>query len=101
MANTAVYLPFYLIVAVVFTSISFFMCGLANTSGNFIYQVIVVFCILLAANGFSICISGFAPDAITANGIGIAILVRDTSLAIISSNSLADVLLCTYNFHTL
>jgi hypothetical protein len=61
--------------AIVFTSISFFMVGLANTSGNFIYQIIVIFCILAAANGFATFVSGFAPDALTGNGAGTAILV--------------------------
>ncbi|KAG5179837.1 P-loop containing nucleoside triphosphate hydrolase protein [Tribonema minus] len=74
LANTLVILPFLFLCALIYSAISFYMLGLANGGGNFIYQVVMIFVMVVAANGFSTFISGFVPDALTGNGMGTAIM---------------------------
>ncbi|KAG5189798.1 P-loop containing nucleoside triphosphate hydrolase protein [Tribonema minus] len=74
MANSVVMLPFFFAMALVFTSISFFMVGLSSDNANFIFQVILIFTVLTAGNGFATFVSGIVPDALTGNSAGTAVL---------------------------
>ncbi|CAN0193997.1 unnamed protein product [Discosporangium mesarthrocarpum] len=71
-ANMLIYIPVFLILSVVFLIVSYFMVGLP--SNGFGFYVFVVFMVLVQGSAFATFISGIAPDPLTGNGMGTALM---------------------------
>lgn len=67
-------LPVFVLMSLIFTTISFFLLDLSTASANLVYMYIVIFTLFFAGNGFATFLSGFVPDALVGNGAGTAIL---------------------------
>ncbi|CAN0352553.1 unnamed protein product [Pylaiella littoralis] len=72
MCNFFIFIPVFLAMAVAFTGISYFMIDLPPS--GFAFQVLAMFMVILEGNAFATFVSGFAPDPLTGNGLGTALL---------------------------
>lgn len=72
LANFLIYVPISVMMSVVFTAVSYFMIDLPPE--GFGVQTLAIFFTLLEGNAFATCVSGFAPDPLTGNGMGTALL---------------------------
>eukprot|EP00752_Nemacystus_decipiens_P008144 g7283.t1 len=72
LTNFLIYLPVCIVLSVVFTSISYFMIDLPPE--GFGFQILAIFMVLLEGNAFATFVSATAPDPLTGNGLGTALL---------------------------
>eukprot|EP00903_Cladosiphon_okamuranus_P012160 g11407.t1 len=72
LTNFLIYLPVCIALAVVFTAISYFMIDLPP--GGFGFQILAMFMVLLQGNAFATFVSAMAPDPLTGNGLGTALM---------------------------
>ncbi|CAM9604466.1 unnamed protein product [Ectocarpus sp. 4 AP-2014] len=72
LCNFLIYLPVCLVMSVAFTAISYFMIDLPPA--GFPFQILAIFMTLLEGNAFATFVSGSAPDPLTGNGLGTALL---------------------------
>ncbi|KAL0399738.1 UNVERIFIED_CONTAM: ABC transporter G family member 10 [Sesamum radiatum] len=64
-ANTLVFLPFLLIVTLLYTSSVYWLVGLRRNVDGFLYFSLVIWLVALTANSFVACFSTLVPDFIT------------------------------------
>ncbi|CAM9249928.1 unnamed protein product, partial [Laminaria digitata] len=72
LCNFLIYIPVCLAMSVMFTAISYFMIDLPPS--GFAFQILAMFFVLLEGNAFATMVSGIAPDPLTGNGAGTALL---------------------------
>ncbi|XP_050245987.1 ABC transporter G family member 10-like [Quercus robur] len=63
-ANTLVFLPFHLTVALLYSTPVYWIIGLRQDIDGFLYFTLVVWMVLLMSHAFVICFSALAPDYI-------------------------------------
>ncbi|OEL18837.1 ABC transporter G family member 4 [Dichanthelium oligosanthes] len=63
-AATLVFLPYLLVVALLYSACVYFLVGLCASAGAFAAFVLVVWAVVLTANSFVLFVSSFAPDYI-------------------------------------
>ncbi|KAL8031589.1 hypothetical protein ABFX02_13G035800 [Erythranthe guttata] len=73
-ANTLVFIPFLLIVALLYTTPVYWLVGLRRNVDGFLYFSLVVWMVVLMANSFVACFSALVPDFITGMSIIYGIL---------------------------
>ncbi|KAJ9550347.1 hypothetical protein OSB04_014392 [Centaurea solstitialis] len=61
-ANTLVFIPFLLIVALLYTIPTYFLVGLRSDLDGFLYFALVVWLVLLMSNSFTACFSALVPN---------------------------------------
>ncbi|KAG8066856.1 hypothetical protein GUJ93_ZPchr0004g40170 [Zizania palustris] len=66
-ANAVVFLPFQLVLAVVFAAPVYWLAGLRRTAPAFGYFVLLVWLILYTANSVVVCFAAAAPDFVVGN----------------------------------
>jgi len=76
LSGALTYIPFTFVLACVFSVISWFLVGLPNKGDNFMFHVFVILLTCFNGNCFATLISGIAPDALTGNGMGTAMLAN-------------------------
>ncbi|KAK4398117.1 ABC transporter G family member 10 [Sesamum angolense] len=64
-ANTLVFIPFLLIVTLLYTSSVYWLVGLRRNIDGFLYFSLVVWLVALTANSFVACFSTLVPNFIT------------------------------------
>lgn len=64
-SNTLVFLPFLLVVAVLFTTPVYWLVGLRREIDGFLYFSLVVWMVILMSNSFVACFSALVPNFIT------------------------------------
>ncbi|OMO92416.1 ABC transporter-like protein [Corchorus olitorius] len=69
LANTIVFLPFLLMVGILFTSPVYWLVGLRRDIYGFLYFSLVVWMVLLMSNSFVACFSALVPNFIMGNSI--------------------------------
>ncbi|KAH7538118.1 hypothetical protein FEM48_Zijuj03G0165200 [Ziziphus jujuba var. spinosa] len=69
MANTLVFLPYLLAVAVIYSISVYFLVGLCTTWQAFAYFVLVIWIIVLMANSFVLFLSSLAPNYIAGTSL--------------------------------
>ncbi|KAK6155628.1 hypothetical protein DH2020_009876 [Rehmannia glutinosa] len=69
MANTLVFLPYLLAVAVLYSVSVYFLVGLCSTWQAFLYFVLVIWVIVLMANSFVLFLSSIAPNFIAGTSL--------------------------------
>ncbi|KAH6765890.1 ABC-2 type transporter family protein [Perilla frutescens var. hirtella] len=69
MANTLVFLPYLLAIAVVYSVSVYFLVGLCTTWQAFAYFVLVIWVIVLMANSFVLFLSSIAPNFIAGTSL--------------------------------
>jgi ABC-type multidrug transport system ATPase subunit len=72
LASAVVVIPFFFIMSLVFSSISFFMVGVSLDAGDFFLWVLTIASVLLVGNAIAVFVSGVAPDALIGNTMGTA-----------------------------
>lgn len=72
-ASSIVYFPFLLILSVVYTMISWWLISLPDESSRFLFQVLIIFIVLIAGSSFATMLSVIVPDAMTGQTVGSAI----------------------------
>jgi ATP-binding cassette subfamily G (WHITE) protein 2 len=72
-ANTLVYIPFFVILSLIYTTVTFFLVGLPGGASSYFFQFLTILTIFIAANGFVTMISGLVPDPLAGNGMGSAL----------------------------
>lgn len=73
-ANTLVFLPYLLAVAVIYSASVYFLVGLCATWQAFAYFVLVIWVIILMANSFVLFLSSLAPNFIAGTSLVTVIL---------------------------
>eukprot|EP01018_Ginkgo_biloba_P029591 Gb_19188 [translate_table: standard] len=73
-SNTLVFLPFLLIVAILFAVPVYWLVGLSSTWNAFLFFLFIVWLIVLMANSLVVFLSALAPDFITGNSLIFTIL---------------------------
>ncbi|CAK9158608.1 unnamed protein product [Ilex paraguariensis] len=68
-ANGLVYLPFLLILAVLFTVPLYWLVGLNRTFSAFLHFLLLIWLILYTANSVVVCISALVPNFIVGNSV--------------------------------
>lgn len=68
-ANLLVFMPFLLLIAMVFSLPVYWLIGLSNKAGAFAFFVLVMWLVLLMANSFVAFFSALAPDYIMGNSL--------------------------------
>ncbi|KAJ8543020.1 hypothetical protein K7X08_005543 [Anisodus acutangulus] len=68
-ANTFVFLPFLLMVALLYTVPVYWLVGLRRNMDGFLYFVMVVWMVLLMSNSFTACFSALVPNFIMGTSI--------------------------------
>ncbi|KAK9293317.1 hypothetical protein L1049_021309 [Liquidambar formosana] len=68
-ANTLVFLPYLLAVAIIYSISIYFLVGLCGTWQAFAYFVLVIWIIVLMANSFVLFLSSLAPNYITGTSL--------------------------------
>lgn len=63
-ANTLVFFPFLLMVAVLYSSAAYWLVGLRADLDGFLYFALVVWIVVLMSNSFTACCSALVPDFI-------------------------------------
>ncbi|CAN0902877.1 ABC transporter G family member 8 [Linum grandiflorum] len=74
LANTLVFLPYFLVVSIVYSVSLYFLVGLCATWQAFAYFLVVVWIILLMANSFVLFLSSVAPNYIAGTTLVTVIL---------------------------
>ncbi|CAN1751398.1 ABC transporter G family member 8 [Linum perenne] len=74
LANTLVFLPYFLVVSIIYSVSLYFLVGLCATWQAFAYFLIVVWIILLMANSFVLFLSSVAPNYIAGTTLVTVIL---------------------------
>ncbi|CAM6089199.1 unnamed protein product [Calypogeia fissa] len=69
LSGSLVMLPFLLVLAGVFSIISYYMVGFAPTTSAGLFFFLVYFLILIVATNFVTCIAGLLPNLVAANGV--------------------------------
>ncbi|XP_015878300.3 ABC transporter G family member 4 [Ziziphus jujuba] len=69
MANTLVFLPYLLAVAIIYSISVYFLVGLCTTWQAFAYFVLVIWIIVLMANSFVLFLSSLAPNYIAGTSL--------------------------------
>lgn len=69
LANSLVFLPFLLILALFFTLPIYFLVGLTRNLPSFLFFLLVIWLLLYTANSLVVCVSAVAPDFIVGNSI--------------------------------
>ncbi|CAM6095633.1 unnamed protein product [Calypogeia fissa] len=69
LSGSLVILPFLMVMAMVFSSISYPLVGFALNTPAFMFFLLVNFLVLTVATSFVTCVAGFLPDLVTANGV--------------------------------
>ncbi|CAI9787658.1 unnamed protein product [Fraxinus pennsylvanica] len=64
LANTLVFLPFLLIVAVLYTTPVYWLVGMRHEFDGFLYFSLVVWMVVLMSNSFVVCFSALVPNFI-------------------------------------
>jgi len=72
-ATTIIYFPFLLLLAIVYTSISWWLIGFSNLASVFIFQILIIFVMLITAQSFVTSISTIVPDPMIGQTAGSAI----------------------------
>jgi ATP-binding cassette subfamily G (WHITE) protein 2 len=72
-SSSIIYFPFLFMLALVFVSISWFLVNLPNDLFRFLFQVLLMFVVLVSGTNFSTMISVIAPDPMTGQTIGSAV----------------------------
>jgi ATP-binding cassette subfamily G (WHITE) protein 2 len=75
-ANSLVYLPFMVLMSLLFSSVSWFLIGMGTNAGVFFFMVLALFSVLAVANAFVILISAIVPDPLAGNSMGSAIFAN-------------------------
>ncbi|XP_057463050.1 ABC transporter G family member 8-like [Actinidia eriantha] len=73
-ANTLVFLPYLLAIAVIFSVSVYFLVGLCSTWQAFAYFVLVIWVIVLMANSFVLFLSSLAPNYIAGTSLLMVLL---------------------------
>lgn len=73
-SNTLVFLPFLMIIAILFAVPVYWLVGLSRTWNAFIFFVFIVWLIVLMANSLVVFLSALAPDFISGNSLIFTIL---------------------------
>lgn len=73
-SNTLVFLPFLLIVAILFAVPVYWLVGLSSTYNAFLFFLFIVWLIVLMANSLVVFLSALAPDFITGNSLIFTVL---------------------------
>ncbi|CAI9762444.1 unnamed protein product [Fraxinus pennsylvanica] len=73
-ANTLVFLPYLLAIAIVYSVSVYFLVGLCPTIQAFTYFVLVIWVIILMANSFVLFLSSIAPNYIAGTSLVTALL---------------------------
>lgn len=68
-ANAIVFLPFLLIVAILYSVPVYWLIGLSRSPDAFLYFVLVVWLVVLMANSFVACFSALVPNFIMGNSL--------------------------------
>jgi ATP-binding cassette subfamily G (WHITE) protein 2 len=68
-----VFIPFYLIIAIVYGSISYFLVGFPYRPDTFFFHLLTLFTVLVTGSTFSTMFSTLIPDPMTAQSIGSAL----------------------------
>lgn len=68
-ANAIVFLPFLLIVAILYSVPVYWLIGLSRSPDAFLCFVLIVWLVLLMANSFVACLSALAPNFIMGNSL--------------------------------
>ncbi|KAL3848777.1 hypothetical protein ACJIZ3_010659 [Penstemon smallii] len=63
-ANTLVFLPFLLLVAILYAAPVYWLVGLRHEIDGFLYFSLVVWMVILMSNSFVVCFSALVPDLI-------------------------------------
>lgn len=69
MANTLVFLPYLLVIAILYSIAVYFLVGLCATWQAFAYFVLVIWVIVLMANSFVLFLSSVAPNYIAGTSL--------------------------------
>jgi ABC-type multidrug transport system permease subunit len=69
-AVTLVYLPFLLVLTVVFCVISYYLVLLPNNADTFFFDIFALFCTNIAAQSFAVLISVLVPDPMAGQSAG-------------------------------
>lgn len=73
-SNTLVFLPFLMIIAILFAVPVYWLVGLSSTWNAFLFFVFIVWLIVVMANSLVVFLSALAPDFITGNSLIFTIL---------------------------
>ncbi|ERN16594.1 hypothetical protein AMTRI_Chr11g153730 [Amborella trichopoda] len=68
-ANALVFLPFLLILALLFSTPLYWMVGLSKSMSSFLFFVLIVWLILYTANSVVVCFSALVPNFIIGNSV--------------------------------
>ncbi|KAL9261415.1 ABC transporter G family member 8-like protein [Drosera capensis] len=68
-ANTLVFLPYLLVIALIYSASVYFLVGLCATWQAFVYFVLVIWAIVLMANSFVLFLSSLAPNYIAGTSL--------------------------------
>jgi ATP-binding cassette subfamily G (WHITE) protein 2 len=76
LANSLVYLPFLLVLASLFVSISWFLVGVSHSAGPFFFMILITFLVLTVANAFVTLIAAIVADPLAGNSLGSAVFAN-------------------------
>lgn len=68
-ANTLVFIPYLLVIALIYSASVYFLVGLCATWQAFVYFVLVIWAIVLMANSFVLFLSSLAPNYIAGTSL--------------------------------
>ncbi|CAI5496902.1 unnamed protein product [Closterium sp. Naga37s-1] len=68
-ASVAVFLPFLLLLALLYSIPAYLLVGLHPSLSSFLFFLLIVWAVLIVANAIVACIAAMAPDFITANSM--------------------------------
>ncbi|KAG7015059.1 ABC transporter G family member 10, partial [Cucurbita argyrosperma subsp. argyrosperma] len=69
LANTLIFLPFLLMVSLLFAASVYWLVGLKNDIFGFFYFSLIVWMVVLMSNSFVACFSALVPNFITGNSV--------------------------------
>ncbi|KAA0063039.1 ABC transporter G family member 10 [Cucumis melo var. makuwa] len=69
LANTLIFLPFLLMVSLLFAASVYWLVGFKNEVSGFFYFSLVVWMVVLMSNSFVACFSALVPNFITGNSV--------------------------------
>jgi hypothetical protein len=72
-SSSIVYFPFLLVIAFVYTVISWWLLNLPDDTSRFLFQILVIFIVLVAGSTFATMLSVIVPDAMTGQTVGSAL----------------------------
>ncbi|KAH9310134.1 hypothetical protein KI387_038045 [Taxus chinensis] len=68
-ANAVIFLPFLLLVALLYSTPVYWLIGLSSHPAAFLYFVLLVWVVLFMANSFVVCLSALVPNFIMGNSV--------------------------------